>query len=74
MKYDSSANRLTVEPSFDKEYYEGIIQEVCNYYCLKYEKNLKEFTSLEESFGKETEIKSLEIGEKNDAEIDYDYE
>lgn len=50
MQYDNATKILSVEPPFKEDFYEGIIQDVCDFYSLPYEKN----SSLEQK--KDSEI------------------
>lgn len=71
MKYDSNEKRLIVEPSFQKEYYDGIIQDVYDYYDLKNEKALSENIELKDNIDDNSETK---LEDKNDTEINYEYD
>lgn len=74
MEYDCFTNELKISHSFKESYYEGIVQDVCDYYGLEFEKNLIEISTNSENFNKESEKEPVKILEENETEINYEYD
>ena len=74
MQFNGNTKQLIVEPSFQKEYYEGIVEDIYDYYDLQNEKTLIENAELHENFNNKKGT-NLEINEdKNENEFDYEYD
>lgn len=70
-QYDNNTKKLSINPNFKyKDLYEGIVQDICDYYNISYENDIENLNDKKQI----NVLKSNENLLKNDNEIDYDYE
>lgn len=77
-QYDNNTKKLSINPNFKyKDLYEGIVQDIYDYYNIPYEndtKNSNDKEQIDVSISEDSSTKISENFSKKDSDIDYDYE
>lgn len=74
MQYNGTTKEISIHSPFKDGFYDGIIQDIYDYYNLPYERNTNNKEPLDTSEIEKNHIKCEEKFSKKDNDIDYDYE